>query len=442
MNIKMELSKDRKDFIRYFFNALYDYNYSLLKYTSPSIEEIPETSDIDLLITEKQSEAILKVIHEGPDVLRVDLHSKSFVTFVSIYFKDCGYLEIDLIHRFDRKGCIYLDAADVLDQAERNKEGIRVASDQHQFEYMMLFYLLNGEEVPFRYQNYFTVLPSDQRAKIFGYLLEKYHLHINTLDDLYDPHKRHRKKIFNKIKAYRENRGSKIIINKLRYWSDVLRDLKYNRGYAVSFSGVDGAGKSTVLENINDILKTKYRQRTVLLRHRPSLLPILSSFVLGKEKAQERAKNNLPRKGKNRSSLSSLFRFSYYYIDYIIGQWYVYFKYILRGYTVLYDRYYFDFIADPKRSNIVLNKNLATNLYRFVYKPKVNIFLTAPAETILKRKNELNVEDIKSLTDEYKLLFGDFANRYEKQRYLSINNINLSDTLNTVIKECISVNSY
>ena len=75
-------------------------------------------------------------------------------------------------------------------------------------------------------------------------------------------------------------------------------------------------------------------------------------------------------------------------------------------------------------------------------KPKVNIFLTAPAETILKRKNELNVEDIKSLTDEYKLLFGDFANRYEKQRYLSINNINLSDTLNTVIKECISVNSY
>lgn len=438
----MNPSQNRKDFIRYFFNALINCNYALLKYTSPALDAIPESSDIDLLIPEKKLEPVLKIINDGENVLRVDLHSKSFVTFASIYFNDCGYLEIDLIHRFDRKGCIYLDAPDVLEHAVRNAEGVRVASYHHHFEYVMLFYLLNGEEVAHKYQNYFTAFPSGQRAKIFGYLLEKYRLHINTLDDLYDPHKRHRKKIYNKIKGYRENRGTKIIANKIRYWSDVIRDLKYDRGYAISFSGVDGAGKSTVLENINNILKTKYRQRTVLLRHRPSLLPILSSFIFGKKKAQERAINNLPRKGKNRSTLSSLFRFSYYYVDYLIGQWYVYLKYILRGYTVLYDRYYFDFIADPQRSNIVLNRNLATNLYRFVYKPKVNVFLTAPAETILQRKKELDVEDINTLTNEYKLLFGDFANRYEKQHYLSINNINLNDTLNTVIKECISVNSF
>ena len=130
-----------------------------------------------------------------------------------------------------------------------------------------------------------------------------------------------------------------------------------------------------------------------------------------------------------------------YYADYIIGQWYVYIKYILRGYTVLYDRYYFDFIADSRRSNIVLNKNFTKALYRFVYKPRVNVFLCAPPEIILQRKQELDLKDIELLTANYKNLFDEFANRYNKQRYLSISNINLDTTLHTVIKECISVNN-
>ena len=437
----METSKQRQNFISYFFKSLTDCKYAVLKYTVASITEISESSDIDLVIEEKQLDKILSIINAGKNILRVELNSKSFVTFASIYFEDCGYLEIDLIHRFDRKGLIYFDATAVLEQAVKNSEGVKVVSHCHNFEYMMLFYLLNDAEVPLHYQKYFTTFTTEKRAKIFSFLLEKYRFHINTLDDLYDPHKRHRKKIFARINAYPENRGLKCLTNKTRYWSDIIRDLKQNRGYAVSFSGVDGSGKSTVLENINNILKNKYRQRTVVLRHRPSLLPILSSFVFGKKKAQERASRNLPRKGKNKNSISSLFRFSYYYADYIIGQYYIFFKYILRGYTVLYDRYYFDFIADAKRSNIVLNKKFVKRLYHFVYKPKVNIFLSAPPEIILQRKQELNVNDIQYLTKGYSKLFDEFRQQYKKQQYIHISNIHLDETLHTVIKECISVNS-
>ena len=113
----------------------------------------------------------------------------------------------------------------------------------------------------------------------------------------------------------------------------------------------------------------------------------------------------------------------------------------LRGFTVLYDRYYFDFIADPRRSNIVLNKKLAKFLYRFVYKPKVNIFLSAPAEIIFLRKQELNVNDILMLTSEYKQLFDELALEQTQQHYVSISNIDLKKTMHTVIKECISINS-
>lgn len=78
-------------------------------------------------------------------------------------------------------------------------------------------------------------------------------------------------------------------------------------------------------------------------------------------------------------------------------------------------------------------------LYKFVYKPRVNIFLCAPPETILQRKQELNSKDIQLLTHEYKILFDEFAHRYKNQQYITIINVDLNKTIDTVIKECISV---
>ena len=49
----------------------------------------------------------------------------------------------------------------------------------------------------------------------------------------------------------------------------------------ISVSGVDGAGKSTVLVYLRELLEGKYRRKLILLRHRPCVLPILSSFKHG-----------------------------------------------------------------------------------------------------------------------------------------------------------------
>jgi thymidylate kinase len=172
----------------------------------------------------------------------------------------------------------------------------------------------------------------------------------------------------------------------------------HQRGITVTFSGVDGAGKSTIIEEVRQTLQKKYRQKIVVLRHRPSLLPILSSVVHGKSEAEKRTREKLPRQGTNKSVVSSLFRFTYYYLDYLVGQYYIYFRYTLRGYTVLYDRYYFDFIIDSRRSNIVLPKGFMKWCYHFIFKPQVNVFLFASPEIIRSRKQELSQEDITSLT--------------------------------------------
>ena len=430
------MNSQRKIFIDYFFNAITDLRYAFLKFSHNSTNDIPETSDIDLLIVRNELNSFLDIIRKGKNIEKVDLHRKSFVTFVSVYFKDGSYLELDLINRFERKGIIYLDAETILNSAI-NKNHLRLASEIHNFEYIMLFNMINESDVPTRYREYYTSQSFSERAEIFSYICNKYDLSINTLDELYDRKLRGPKKILRQVLAQPINKGLPKLLHKFRYLGDVIRDTINSKGITVTFSGVDGAGKSTVLENVRVTLQKKYRQKTVVLRHRPSMLPILSSIKHGKKNAEKLTSQNLPRQGNNKSTISSLIRFLYYYVDYIIGQYYVYFRYTLRGYTVLYDRYYFDFIIDSKRSNISLPKPILKWCYYFVFKPKVNVFLYAPPEIILSRKQEMSSNDIQQLTGEYRELFEELGKSNKKQRYISINNTNLEETLSVVMKKYV-----
>ena len=196
---------------------------------------------------------------------------------------------------------------------------------------------------------------------------------------------------------------------------------------AISFSGVDGAGKTTVLTLVKESLLTR-GHKVVELRSRPSLLPILSAFKYGKVRAEQVASDRLPRQGGNTSKIGSYLRFLYYLADYTLGQVYIYFKYTRRGYFIVYDRFYYDYIIDPKRANLVIHEAVARFFLRFIREPDLNIFLHAPPEIILKRKKELDFETISFLTEQYISLFTDLEGN-SKSTYLCIENIELSDTL-------------
>jgi thymidylate kinase len=101
--------------------------------------------------------------------------------------------------------------------------------------------------------------------------------------------------------------------------------------------------------------------------------------------------------------------------------------------VVLYDRYYFDFINDGKRSNINLPEKWVKPWYKLLLKPDVNFFLYADPQEILRRKQELNEEDIKSLTSKYLNLFKSL-NKGKRSRYIPVENKNLDDTLNLIEK--------
>ena len=200
----------------------------------------------------------------------------------------------------------------------------------------------------------------------------------------------------------------------------------------ITFSGVDGAGKTTILRNFSDELRNQYGLSLVEIRHRPSILPILSTLKYGdRERAEQKTTEVPPRTGKNRSKLSSYLRFFYYLADYIFGQWVLYLRYTRKGVIIVYDRYFFDFIVDGRRSNIDVSSRFVEFFYRFVIKPEINVFLYAKPDVILARKTELDSETISRLTEGYLDLFHRL-NMKQRGEYLAIENLSQFETVRKI----------
>ena len=114
---------------------------------------------------------------------------------------------------------------------------------------------------------------------------------------------------------------------------------------------------------------------------------------------------------------------------------YIYVKYVLRGKIVVFDRYYFDFITDSKRSNIKLNRSFIKILYFFILKPKVNILLWADPLVIYQRKKELEPKVLYELTTNYKSLFKEYDLHYKNSTYRCIENIDIDSTVSKIMEE-------
>ena len=423
---------NRQQFIKQFFSEVQSLDYTLLKFIEGKIENIDAHSDLDILIEPETIPYIKSILNNNDDIESMDVLELSSMHQYFIFFVDGSFLQIDCLFKLIRKQRVYL-SNEYIQANTILKDGVKCCNNKSLFEHVMLFHQLNNDGMPEKYSNYFRSLPKEEKERILFGFNEKYHsgfsyASVAAHDSVFKDQLR------NLLKMMPENAFGENIKNSFNYIKETAIKFWTQRGKIITFSGVDGAGKSTILEETKQMLEQKFRKKVVVLRHRPSLLPILSSIKHGKKGAEKRAAEKLPRQGQNKSSLSSTIRFSYYYIDYIFGQWYIYFKYILFNYVVLYDRYYFDFIVDGRRSNIQMDSKITKLLYRFVHKPKLNFFLYAPAQIILARKKELSANDIESLTSNYQDLFANFSDKY-KQKYLPIKNIDKAETLDFIQKE-------
>lgn len=192
----------------------------------------------------------------------------------------------------------------------------------------------------------------------------------------------------------------RMFMAQIRYLFATIRNFLFPQGISIGFTGPDGVGKTTVINQITEIFSELY-QSIIVYHFRPAIFGNLGEVAhsAGFKKEVDRDFNK-PHRGGKTGKVSSFIRLAYYSIDYIIG----YFKKVLfatfRRKTIIFDRYYTDIICDGRRSRIHLP-------YKFLYAfgkcfiPSLdyNILLTASSETILARKKELDVEGIQAINE-------------------------------------------
>ena len=433
LNKEFHLLRTGKDCRPHFMldlnEALEKIPHAYLKFDYNNLIEVPETSDLDIAINKTGTQKIVAFCEKSPLIRRFNYRKKSFMSIFEIHLINDSFLSVDLIHQFKRKDKTMLSIKELLSHRRNSKKGVVVPALKHDLAYAYAFYTLNDSAIPLRYHKHFS---KGKVQDALNYLNTTFGTTFISLERVFTEGKEGKKALKTTLKSASNSEKLK---DNLNYIKDTINNIVYNQGFMVTFSGVDGAGKSTIIKIVKDNIEKKYRKEVVILRHRPGILPILSAIKHGKVKAEKIAGKVLPRKGKNKSYLSSTLRFGYYYLDYLVGQVYVYVKYILRGKIVVYDRYYFDFINDAKRTNIQINRKVATALYCFVMKPKLNIFLYADAETILTRKKELNAADIYEMNKNYTSLFTALKLNSKKSRYTCIENNKLDNTIAAVLRE-------
>ena len=400
--------------------------YALLKAPEGHLVGLPPESDLDLVVLRRELPAWEARLREWPGVKRAVFRRQGHATYAELYFADRSYLELDLLHILRRRHQVFLDAASVLAGARRGTGGVMVAHPVDSYAYLWLFYGLNGSAVPEKYRQWRLAQPPAVQDGIRAGLAQRFGL--GDAPAWLDHPETVQAEVQARLREMPANQG-------LASWGQWL-SAAWHRWQppqpVITFSGVDGAGKSTILEAFQAMLTHKYRRQVVVLRHRPSLLPILSAWRYGQAEAEAKARNSLPRQGQNRNPLSSWLRFGYYYLDYLLGQWVIHFRYSRRGVVVLYDRYYFDFIVDGRRSNLAVAPALVQALYRLIRSPRLNVLLYASPARILARKQELDAETIRDLTTRYRALFARLQGPAPRPRYLAIDNQILAETLVTL----------
>ena len=415
-------SNHRQILIMDVFDFLKTKPYGTIKFPEFAPENLSEYSDIDMCIHQKNAQSLIQFLKQHPMASKINIASYSYMKTVQIILKDQSSLSLDLIWEFKRKSLYMLDFKHIISRCYENRFGVKKIKQIDLTRYIGLFYLLNGQSVPSKFKAYEMLL--SQSPFSLDRLLYR---HFAFNDDV-------QKELLQYLNQVKINSGVSKLISQINYLKDCFAKFIFSKSLMITFSGVDGAGKSTVIENVKHHIEKVLRKPVVVLRHRPSVLPILSAWVKGKDQAEKDAVNSLPRQGTNNKFMSSLLRFGYYYVDYVLGQFYVFFKYQAKGYVVLYDRYYFDFINDSKRSNIQLPKNIIRLGYNFLFTPDLNFFLYADPEVVLSRKKELDVATIKSLTSDYLNLFENL-DQGQKNTYFKIENLQLDQTINQIIHQ-------
>tara|TARA_B100001094_G_C18195160_1_gene810285 strand:+ start:3422 stop:4732 length:1311 start_codon:yes stop_codon:yes gene_type:complete len=388
---------NKKLFLQDVFNLLNKKtNYAVLR----SFDGLPEdfkSRDIDIMIDRNDFKSFLteflSIINEhNYKIIKLKKTYKMYIFVLSYVNLDTNFIDIiqfDFFFNTSIYGVEFLTSSEILDKKLFNGKIYHV-SDEYQFLDKFLYTKALNQDYPDKYQAIARKVKDSSHLSI---LLQK-KFKVNSLSEIKNMSRRSYLLLMFKLGS-NKNLFSKIV--------DIILFLKdcvsKESAKSIAFTGPDGAGKSTLIRNLMDILEPYHM---LSYKHfRPHIIPnigqVVSTLTGNKNINLDYSQ---PHRSKPKGMINSFCRMLYYSFDYLIGD---YVERIRNSFSrsgekndiIFFDRYFTDIVVDSRRSSIFLPFKFIYNFYKaFIPKPDFVFFITCDPEIILKRKQELKKEDI------------------------------------------------
>ncbi|MEH6587346.1 MAG: hypothetical protein V7720_12355 [Halioglobus sp.] len=323
-------------------------------------------------------------------------------------------IKIDFFVRSEVYGIEFLSAEEML-RGTRDHNGVAVVSDLVLLLDKWIFHLLVGHPLHAKYEAEFATIAQSESVALTRSLAR------------FLPEER----ATTLMSQLADGRGSTLVLSgserrralirlwtaqgvaayprSLRFVAFRVRDWLRPHGVFLSVSGPDGSGKTTVIDMVITQLGAIYGDNAVHYAHfRPSILPRIAE-VAKKARTIETVDENYdqPHRAKPSGLAGSVARLGYYWLDYIGGYFRTVRPVLKRRQVMLFDRYYYDMIADSLRSRILLPMPLLRFMGRLLPLPRYAFFINVDPEEIYRRKQELTMKRIVQLNQRY----GDLTRR-------------------------------
>jgi thymidylate kinase len=208
---------------------------------------------------------------------------------------------------------------------------------------------------------------------------------------------------------------------KLEEWMRLIRRALHPTGLFVAIFGPDGSGKSSVVEPYLFALGPAFRQNACF-HLRPRLL---------RGSAAGQATNTDPHGQKARGALASTAKLLYLWADYLLGYCLRVRPLLMRSTLVVFDRYYYDLLIDPRRFRYAGPRWLARLAAALIPMPDLMLVLDAPVAVLQARKQEVGADESARQAEAYRT----FANSAALRGRTIL--INASRSMELVTRDCV-----
>ena len=204
------------------------------------------------------------------------------------------------------------------------------------------------------------------------------------------------------ITLVREGRRSLKVNNLFFHKLKKISRLNKKPGYVIAVQGTDGSGKSTIINAITPWLEESYHKGIIYNHLRPNAIPDLGVILGKKEKPKKDdvpVVNTDPHALKPSGFVGSIIRWAYYMIDYTFGYLKTVYPFVsTKSKVFIFDRYYYDYYIDQRRSRTNLPNWILRFGEIFVPKPDLVLCLGGDPEKIYSRKPETSLEEVNRQT--------------------------------------------